>query len=100
MDEYFDGFTGDGSEGDLDMYGPWTSSFGLHPVESEIVGGKVCPSETSTERLVGRIEGSRIKHKKANTSPLWMTQLEKKFSGRKMWLKGKNKRGAEIASAL
>jgi Mn-containing catalase len=40
VDEYFNGSTGDGNEGDTDMHGPWQSSFGLHPVESQMNGGK------------------------------------------------------------
>src|ERR1700728_4213455 len=36
VDEYFNGSTGDGSEGVTDMHGPWTSSFGLHAVESQM----------------------------------------------------------------
>ena len=39
VDEYFNGSTGDGSEGETDMRGPWQTSFGLHPVESELNGG-------------------------------------------------------------
>src|ERR1700749_2727719 len=39
VDEYFNGSTGDGSEGESDMRGPWQTSFGLRPVESEINGG-------------------------------------------------------------
>ena len=39
VDEYFNASTGDGSEGETDMRGPWQSSFGLHPVESEMNGG-------------------------------------------------------------
>jgi Mn-containing catalase len=39
VDEYFNGSTGNGSEGDTDMHGPWQTSFGLHPVESELHGG-------------------------------------------------------------
>ena len=39
VDEYFNGSTGDGSEGDTDMRGPWQTSLGLHPVESELHGG-------------------------------------------------------------
>jgi Mn-containing catalase len=39
VDEYFNGSTGDGSESDTDMRGPWQSAFGLHPVESEMNGG-------------------------------------------------------------
>ena len=36
VDEYFNGSTGEGNEGDTDMMGPWTSSFGLHTVESQM----------------------------------------------------------------
>jgi Mn-containing catalase len=39
VNEYFNGSTGDGSEGETDMRGPWQAAFGLHPVESEINGG-------------------------------------------------------------
>ncbi len=40
VDEYFNGSTGDGDEGDTDMRGPWQSSFGLHLVESQMNGGE------------------------------------------------------------
>ena len=40
VDEYFNGSTGDGDEGESDMHGPWQSAFGLHPVESQMNGGK------------------------------------------------------------
>jgi Mn-containing catalase len=40
VDEYFNASTGDGQEGDSDMRGPWQTSFGLHPVESPMVGGE------------------------------------------------------------
>src|SRR6202000_1127413 len=39
VDEYFNASTGDGNEGDTDMHGPWQTSFGLHPVESQMAGG-------------------------------------------------------------
>jgi Mn-containing catalase len=39
VDEYFNASTGDGDEGDTDMRGPWQTSFGLHPVESQMNGG-------------------------------------------------------------
>ena len=39
VDEYFNGSTGDGVEGDSDMHEPWLDSFGLNPVESEMNGG-------------------------------------------------------------
>jgi Mn-containing catalase len=39
VDEYFNASTGDGNEGESDMRGPWQTSFGLHPVESQMNGG-------------------------------------------------------------
>ncbi|WP_348264446.1 manganese catalase family protein [Telmatobacter sp. DSM 110680] len=39
VDEYFNASTGDGDEGESDMRGPWHTSFGLHPVESQMNGG-------------------------------------------------------------
>jgi Mn-containing catalase len=39
VDEYFNASTGDGDEGDSDMRGPWQTSFGLHPVDSQMSGG-------------------------------------------------------------
>jgi Mn-containing catalase len=56
VDEYFNGSTGDGYEGDTDMRGPWQSSFGLQPVESQMNGGpglstdKVFGTEDEEER--------------------------------------------------
>lgn len=40
VNEYFNGSTGDGDKGDVDMHGPWQTSFELHPVESQMNGGK------------------------------------------------------------
>jgi Mn-containing catalase len=40
VDEYFNASTGEGDEGDTDMHGPWQTSFGLQPVESQMNGGK------------------------------------------------------------
>jgi Mn-containing catalase len=39
VNEYFNGSTGEGDEGDVDMHGPWQTSFGLHPVDSQLKGG-------------------------------------------------------------
>jgi Mn-containing catalase len=39
VDEYFNASTGDGDEGETDMRGPWQTTFGLHPVESNMNGG-------------------------------------------------------------
>jgi Mn-containing catalase len=40
VDEYFNGSTGEGNEGDSDMHGPWMTMNKLRAVDSEIVGGK------------------------------------------------------------
>ena len=40
VDQYFNGSTGDGSEGETDMRGPWTSAHGLTLVQSELAGGE------------------------------------------------------------
>ncbi len=40
VDQYFNGSTGDGSEGETDMRGPWTSAHGLSLVQSELAGGE------------------------------------------------------------
>jgi len=53
VDEYFNGSTGKGSERDADMHGPWQTSFGLHPVESELHGG----TGLSVDLIDGKIAG-------------------------------------------
>jgi Mn-containing catalase len=69
VDEYFNGSSGDGSEGETDMRGPWQSAFGLHPVESEMNGGPglsvqdIDGTEDQEER------GKQDLGKKATTSP-------------------------------
>ena len=41
VNEYFNASTGEGDEGDSDIEGTaWQTSFGLHPVESPMVGGQ------------------------------------------------------------
>lgn len=40
VDQYFNASTGDGSEGETDMRGPWTSAHGLNLVQSELAGGE------------------------------------------------------------
>ncbi len=54
VDEYFNGSTGDGDEGDKDMRGPWTSAHGLHVVEPRVdaPGGGL-----SVRDIKGKIEG-------------------------------------------
>src|SRR4051794_18405390 len=68
-DEYFNASTGDGNEGETDMRGPWQTSFGLKPVESEMNGGpglsigEVYGTEDKEDR------GKQDMGQKATTSP-------------------------------
>ena len=68
VDEYFNGSTGDGSEGDSDMRGPWTSSFGLRPVESEMNGGKGLSVGEIDGTIDGEDRGKQDDAQKAATS--------------------------------
>src|SRR6201989_894427 len=56
VDEYVNGSTGDGSEGDTDMRGPWESSFGLHPVEANL---KAPGGGLSVRDINGKVGGGR-----------------------------------------
>ncbi|MEO6965194.1 MAG: manganese catalase family protein [Acidobacteriaceae bacterium] len=69
VDEYFNDSTGAGSEGDEDTHGPWTSSFGLHLVESQMSGGKGLSVHDVDGRLDGEDRGVQDEAPKANTSP-------------------------------
>ena len=69
VDEYFNGSTGDGVEGDTDMHGPWTSAFGLHPVESQMVGGKGLSVGDINGKIEGEDRGKQDAAQKALTSP-------------------------------
>jgi Mn-containing catalase len=68
VDEYFNGSTGDGSEGDFDMPGPWSSSFGLHPVESEMNGGNGLSVGDIDGKIGGEDRGIQDDAQKATTS--------------------------------
>ncbi|WP_433973041.1 manganese catalase family protein [Tunturiibacter lichenicola] len=69
VDEYFNGSTGDGNEGDTDMRGPWNSSFGLHPVESQMAGGKGLSVGDVDGKIDGEDRGKQDDAQKATTSP-------------------------------
>jgi len=69
VDEYFNGSTGDGIEGDTDMHGPWNSSFGLHPVESQMAGGKGLSVGNINGKIDGEDRGKQDDAQKASTSP-------------------------------
>jgi Mn-containing catalase len=68
VDEYFNGSTGDGNEGDSDMRGPWTSSFGLHPVESQMNGGKGLSVGDINGKIDGEDRGKQDDAQKATNS--------------------------------
>jgi Mn-containing catalase len=69
VDEYFNASTGDGNEGDTDMHGPWTTSFGLHPVESEMMGGPGLSVDDVAGTVPGEDRGKQDEAQKASTSP-------------------------------
>jgi len=68
VDEYFNGSTGEGSEGDSDMRGPWTSSFGLHVVESQMNGGKGLSVGDINGKINGEDRGKQDDAQKATTA--------------------------------
>jgi Mn-containing catalase len=68
VDEYFNGSTGDGSEGDTDMRGPWNTSFGLHLVESQMNGGKGLSVQDVNGKIAGEDRGKQDEAQKASTS--------------------------------
>src|SRR6202046_4349611 len=68
VDEYFNGSTGDGSEGDTDMRGPWSSSFGLRPVESQMNGGKGLSVGDIDGKINGEDRGKQDEAQRATTS--------------------------------
>src|ERR1700744_4125381 len=68
VDEYFNGSTGDGSEGETDMRGPWQTSFGLHPVESQLNGGPGLSIEDIAGTEDQEARGKQDMGQKATTS--------------------------------
>jgi Mn-containing catalase len=93
VDEYFNGSTGDGNEGDTDMRGPWTSSFGLHPVESEMTGGEGLSVEDINGKIDGEDRGKQDEAQKATTSAA-NEAIGKKASGKTKAVNGKKKQSA------
>jgi Mn-containing catalase len=69
VDEYFNGSTGDGAEGDTDMRGPWTTAHGLKLVESQMNGGKGLSVEDVDGKIGGEDRGKQDEAQKATTSP-------------------------------
>lgn len=81
VDEYFNGSTGNGDEGDTDMRGPWTSSYGLHLVDSKLEGGKGLSVGDINGKIPGEDRGKQDEAQKATTSP-GQKPLGKKVSGK------------------
>ena len=69
VDEYFNGSTGDGDEGDTDMRGPWKSSYGLHLVESQMdARGEGLSVRDINGKIDGEDRGKQDEAQKATTS--------------------------------
>jgi Mn-containing catalase len=69
VDEYFNGSTGDGDEGDTDVVGPWNEMFGLHRVESPMKGGKGLSIDEVDGVPGPEDRGKQDMAKKATTAP-------------------------------
>jgi Mn-containing catalase len=93
VDEYFNGSTGDGNEGDTDMRGPWTAMNGLHVVESQMAGGKGLSVGDVNGTIDGEDRGRQDEAPKATTSP-GDEAIGKKAVGKSKVANGKVKRGA------
>jgi Mn-containing catalase len=68
VDEFFNGSTGDGSEGETDMRGPWQTAYGLQPVESEMAGGEGLSVDDINGKIPGEDRGKQDDAQKATTS--------------------------------
>lgn len=69
VNEYFNASTGTGDEGDRDIKGPWETSFGLHPVESQLNGGPGL-STGAVDGIAGyEARGMQDSGPKATTAP-------------------------------
>lgn len=69
VDQYFNGSTGEGAEGDADMHGPWQTSYGLSPVDSEMVGGQGLSIDLVDGKLPGEDRGKQDAARRATTAP-------------------------------
>lgn len=79
-DEYFNGSSGVGDEGDMDMVGPWNDRYGLHRVESQMTGGRGLSIDAVDGVPVPKIAVSRIAPRRppqrpnSKTSSAWNSQ--------------------------
>lgn len=77
VDEYFNGSTGQGYEGDKDVAGPWTNAHGLHLVESDMTGGEGLSIDDIDGKLPGEDRGIQ------DAAPKAITSVGKKAIGKK-----------------
>lgn len=70
VDEYFNGSTGEGHEGDEDMNGPWRSAYGLRAVDPQMdrPGGGLSVGDIKG-KIDGEDRGRQDEAPKAITSP-------------------------------
>src|ERR1700722_18514001 len=68
VDEYLNTSTGEGSEGDSDMRGPWSSSFGLRVVDATGETGDGLSVREINGKLAGEDRGKQDEAQKATTS--------------------------------
>jgi Mn-containing catalase len=94
VDEYFNGSTGDGNEGDTDMRGPWESAYGLHLVEAdmEAPGGGLSVRDIKG-KISGEDRGKQDDAQKATTS-VGDAAIGKKASSKTKMVNGKKKQTA------
>lgn len=82
VDEYFNGSTGEGSEGDTDMRGPWTTLHGLHVVDPKMdAPGGGLSIQTINGKIEGEERGKQDEAQKTTTSPAEET-IGKKSAGK------------------
>ncbi|HEX4651757.1 MAG TPA: manganese catalase family protein [Granulicella sp.] len=68
VDEYLNTSKGEGSEGDTDMRGPWSSSFGLRPVDATGETGDGLSVRQISGKIPGEDRGKQDEAQKATTS--------------------------------
>src|SRR6185369_3007044 len=85
VDEYFNGSTGEGDEGEQDVQGPWTNSHGLHLVQSQMDGGEGLSIDEIDGKLVGEERGIQ------DDAPKAITSVGKEAIGKKSKVSGRKK---------
>jgi Mn-containing catalase len=68
VDEYLNASKGEGSEGDTDMRGPWSSSFGLRVVDATGETGDGLSVREINGKIAGEDRGKQDEAQKATTS--------------------------------